>query len=84
MVMELQRRRLREPSAYLKEKYGVTITELAVLSGLDRTTLNSIWVGRRKPMYATARAIATALGIEMGELDRALQRFQDSCPVVIV
>jgi transcriptional regulator with XRE-family HTH domain len=82
MVMTLPRRRLREPSAFLKDRYCVSIGELAARTGLDRTTLNAVFVGRRQPMYATMVVIAEALDIRVGELAAALQEFQDSCTSV--
>ena len=82
MVMELQRRRLREPSAFLKEKYGVSIGELAEKTGLDRTTIHAIWVGRREPLYSTAQLIAVTLGIDLATLDAALVEFRAAAPEV--
>jgi transcriptional regulator with XRE-family HTH domain len=84
MVMELGRRRLREPSAYLREKYGVSISELATLTGLDRTSLHSMFTGRRQPMYTTMLKVSEALGITVTALDAALQEFQASSPQVYV
>jgi DNA-binding XRE family transcriptional regulator len=57
-------RRLRE----LREERGLTQAELARRAGVSNATLCFLESGETQPLPATQRALAAALGLELGEL----------------
>lgn len=53
----------------IREKCNITQTELAIKSGVSRTTINQLENGRKKAMTTfTLLKIATALGTTVDEL----------------
>jgi transcriptional regulator with XRE-family HTH domain len=56
--------RLRE----LRDKASLSQEELAERSGVSRTTITDLELGKRKPHPKTRRKLAEALGVEPAEL----------------
>jgi len=59
----------------LREKAGDTQAELARKAGIADPTLSLIERGHANPTWATARDIADALGVSMGELATLADKF---------
>ena len=51
----------------IREDRGVSQTEVAARSGIDRATLSQIETGRRAPTVATLGRLADALGCEVAD-----------------
>lgn len=54
----------------LREKRGATQEALAYEAGITTGTLSLIERGQSNPAWGTVKAIATALGVSMGELGK--------------
>ncbi|HEU4905576.1 MAG TPA: helix-turn-helix transcriptional regulator [Solirubrobacterales bacterium] len=60
----------------LREKRGTTQEALAFEAGVTTGTLSLIERGQSNPAWGTVKAIAKALGVPMGELALAADRFE--------
>lgn len=54
----------------LRLSRGLSISALAEQAGLTRQGLTLIEAGRRRPRITTVASIATALGVEVGDILR--------------
>lgn len=61
----------------LREKCGLTQEALAAEANLTGRTLSAIETGNANPTWATVRDIASALGVSVGELGKAADRFEE-------
>jgi transcriptional regulator with XRE-family HTH domain len=53
-----------------RQRYRMTVIELAQAAGLDRDTVYAIEAGHNQPTLRTVRALARALGVRLAELLR--------------
>ena len=53
----------------LREQAGVSVTDLAAKSGLNRTYIHNLEAGYRKPTLLTAARLAKALGVSLAVFD---------------
>ena len=60
----------------LREKRGVTQEALAQDASITTGTVSLIERGQSNPAWGTARAIALALGVSMGELGKLAEKFE--------
>ena len=51
----------------IRQERGMSQTDLAAASGVDRATINQVEGGRRSPTIATLEKLADALGVEMAD-----------------
>ena len=65
----------------LRKRKGLTLSELAKLAGVSKSTLSEIESGNVNPTISTLWAIARALGVSFGELVEPLQEVctEDVC-----
>lgn len=61
---------LGEAIRQLRQKRGMTQEDLAHVSDITTGTLSLIERGHANPTWGTAKGIATALGVSMGELGK--------------
>jgi transcriptional regulator with XRE-family HTH domain len=52
----------------LREKRALSLTDLELVSGVNRVTINRIENGKQKPMPRTIRKLAEALQVKVEEL----------------
>src|SRR4051812_40693090 len=64
----------------LRDARVLSQQELAVQSGVSKTTIVNIEAGRIRPHPATLRKLAAALGLEPGALAAALRRSEAEGP----
>lgn len=54
----------------LAKERGLTTEELAIKSGVKMSTVRNLWQGRTSdPNYSTLKALATALGVSVEDLE---------------
>lgn len=52
----------------VRRERGISQAELAVQSGVDRSTISQIESGSREPEFSTLRKLAAVLNVKVGEL----------------
>ena len=65
----------------IRQRRGLTLSELARMAGISKSTLSEIEAGKVNPTIGTLWAIAKALGVSFGELVEPLQELcaEDVC-----
>lgn len=64
----------------LREERGLTQEELASRAGTTFGTVSRMESAKSAPAWATVRAVATALGVTLGELATAIEAEDTSAP----
>jgi transcriptional regulator with XRE-family HTH domain len=65
----------------LRERAGISQYRLAQLSGLSKQSISRLELGTTQPSWDTVQALATALGVEVGEF---VTRAKDAKPTASI